>query len=234
MAVKDKLNAVKAKLDNIKRDRRFKKANKERALEAALSYEVVKCAGDLGACQKEFFYTIQEQALFIRRGRAEEYNTSIQETQLRDAAIGYLLVKDALFALQSISSYDSVNNAYSLLDAATQKITGEHTFPFFKGGKKKPERTEYGFINSAEAVNNKSGIVDGFFEKLIETGDIEQCIKEAKERRKSDPFKELEAPEGGLPHFAPDINEFSDQEQIRKDLRRTAMFNTTPPPDDKF
>ncbi len=231
MSVNDKINQVKDKLDKLKRDHRFKKANKERAIEAELTYDIVKCAGDLGACKKEFFYTIKDQSEFIRKGRAESYNTAIQETQLRDAAIGYMLVKDALFALQSITSYDSVTHAYDLLDAATKKITGEKVFPFFKDSKKKkPKRDEYGFINSAEAVEAKAGIVDSFFERLIETGDIDLCIKEAQEKSASNPFTDGEV---RLPNLGTDVSIGSEHSDTIKEMRRSALYNTAPPDPDK-
>ena len=178
MSVSDKLHNVKKKLDNIKKNHRYRKSNKDRAVQAEITYEIAKCAGDLGACLKDFKYTIEEQSEFVRKGRAESYPTQVQEGQLRDAAIGYMLVKDALFVLKSVSSYDSVENAYILLDAATGKITGEKVFPFFSGSKK-PKREEYAFLNSQEAYQKKQEMYDCFVEKLIDTGDIEACIAEA-------------------------------------------------------
>lgn len=183
MSAADKLNQVKKKMEAIKKDHRYKKANKDRAIQAELTYEITKCAGDLGVCQKDFKYTIEEQSYFIRKGQAEGYDTSVQEMQLEDATIGYMLVKDALFALRSVYSYDSVGHAYDLLDAATMKITGEKAFPFFDKSSKKPKREEYGFLNSQEAYEQKRAMYSSFKDKLILTGDIEECIEEAKQNR---------------------------------------------------
>lgn len=82
MSAADKLNQVKKKMEAIKKDHRYKKANKDRAIQAELTYEITKCAGDLGVCQKDFKYTIEEQSYFIRKGQAEGYDTSVQEMQL--------------------------------------------------------------------------------------------------------------------------------------------------------
>ena len=237
MSGNDKLHAAKKKLEAIKKNHRYRKANKDRAVMAEITYEIAKCAGDLGACLKDFKYTIEEQSFAVRKGRAECYPTQIQEGQLRDAAIGYMLVKDALFVLKSVSSYDSVENAYILLDAATGKITGERVFPFFSGSKK-PKREEYAFLNSQEAYQKKQEMYDSFVEKLIDTGDIEACIEEANTNMRnavksalSDNFPHdmsVEQLQEAAKYIPQDIDL-----QNRKELLANAKHNTAAPSDDK-
>ena len=238
MSVNDKLHAAKKKLEALKKNHRYKKANKDRAIQAELTYEITKCAGDLGVCQKDFKYTIEEQSFYIRKGKAEGYDVKVQEMQLEDAAVGYMLVKDALFALKSVYSYDSIEHAYNLLDSATNKITGERAFPFFGTSAKKPKREEYGFLNSQETYEAKKAMFHSFKDRLIMTGDIEACIEEANQNKNHIVSGDTES--NTFPH---DMNvaqlkaaaaSISDDVKFanKKQLLETARFNTGVPSDD--
>lgn len=184
MGVTDILNKAKKEIERIKKDRRYKKANNDRAAQAALTLEVTKCAGELGAGKSDLQHTIKTQCQNIRKGRKEGFDTTIQEKQLLDAAVGYMLIKDAQFAVQSISTYDSVENAYYMLDHATNALAGERA-PLFGGGKPKhPKRSEYAEMNSDQQIQNKLTFAKSFMEELVYSGDIERCISEARERQR--------------------------------------------------
>lgn len=236
MSVEDKLHAAKKKLEAMKKNHRYKKANKDRAIEAEFTYEIAKCAGDLGVCLKDFKYAIEEQSFYIRKGKAEGYNISVQEQQLEDSAVGYMLVKDAMFALRSVYTYDSIDHAYSLLDRATNKITGERTFPFFGTSAKKPKREEYGYLNAQETYEEKKSMYYSFKETLIMTGDIEACIEEYHQNKlqgistttENNAFP-TQMNVANLKAAADSIPDESTQLADRKRMMDTARFNTGVP-----
>lgn len=179
-SISDMLNDAKAYIKQMQRKHKFKKANKERDEAAALQYDLGVCRGKLESCKKQFNRTIRTQSANIAEGRATGADTIIQEQILWDAAMGYMLVNDAIFALQSVTSNDSVAHAYDLLDAAMKQIAGKGTglSKLPKIGSTK-ERNAYGYITSDTAVKQKEMLLDTFFERLKETGDIEGCLAES-------------------------------------------------------
>ena len=183
MEIMNKIDKVKGKLNDLLKKHKYKKANKERKHEAELTLDVVNCAGDLGACKKEYEWIIRDQSRMILKGRQEGYDVRVQEAQLLDASVGYLLVNEALFVLQSVATYDGIVRAYELLDTATKKITGEKTFPFSGHKRKNPERSEYGFLNSEQMVQEKKAMATEFQEQLIATGNIDKCIEKKNKKK---------------------------------------------------
>lgn len=183
MEIMNKIDKVKGKLNDLIKKHKYKKANKERRHEAELTLDVVNCAGDLGACKKEYEWIIRDQSRMILKGRQDGYDVRVQEAQLLDASVGYLLVNEALFVLQSVATYDGIVRAYELLDTATKKITGEKTFPFSGHKRKNPERSEYEFLNSEQMMQEKRAMATDFQEELIATGNIDKCIEEARKKK---------------------------------------------------
>lgn len=180
MNIADTINDVKKTLHDHMRKRKFKKANLDRAERSELVSEMSKCNGKLNACKNSFRAAIKEQSAFIAEGRQNGYDTIPQEQILWDAAIGYMLVDDAMFALKSIGSYDSMARAYEMLDAATKQITGKKSKLAKNRMAGQGERDPFGYINSADVVKSKMELLDGFFEILKQTGDIEACLRDAK------------------------------------------------------
>lgn len=187
MSMKDAIESVKKKIEKIKRNHQFSRANRKRDWEAKLTKELMDCAGDLGVCRGQYEIAIRRQSEEIREGLAKGYPVAIQKNLLMNAAVGYLVVKDALFVIRSVSTYDSIENAYALLDMATKTITGEKVKKPKIG--KHPTREEYAFINSFETLEAKEKIVNsnGFMEMLIATGNIEKCMAAAQEKIGTEP-----------------------------------------------
>ena len=161
-------------------------ADKQRKGHIDLLDDMSKCRGKLGVSRTKFLLCIQEQSKAIREGMKEGFDTHVQEKTLKEAAIGYLLVRDAIFALESVNSYDSVEHANELLAEAIGVMTGKQRprDRLFFGGQRK--RDAYGFINSSAALREKDDMVESFFMELKMTGDIDQCIEAYNNRRKSD------------------------------------------------
>lgn len=180
MAISDMIQEAQATLKEIKKKNRFKKANLERAEAVELQVTLAQCRGKLEICRKDLNRSINTQSRNINAGREIGSDTLVQEQILWDSAIGYLLVRDAIYALETINSYDSVSHAYDMLDAAMKQISSKKAnFPsrFKIGGTK--ERNAYGYITSSAALREKERFLESFFEDLKLLGDIEARISEA-------------------------------------------------------
>ena len=92
-----------------------------------------------------------------------------------------MLVGDAIYALETINSYDSVAHAYEMLEAAMKQVAGKKSeFPSsMKIGSTK-ERNAYGYITSSTALRAKQEMLESFFEQLKVTGDIESHLAAAR------------------------------------------------------
>lgn len=225
MGLMEKLEDAKATLEQAKRNRNFKKANAKREAAAELLYTLGQCRGKLEVSQSEFRRTIQVQSRNIQQGRKNHQDTLIQEQILWDAAIGYMLVKDAIYALKSVTSYDSVAHAYDLLDAAMRQIAGKKNgLGDFLRIKSKKDRNEYGYITSDAAVKDKEALLESFFEELKVTGDIDACMEKATypETRQVERAKGAAERTGGNA-FADALNDLPDDEEDMDSLDEATL-----------
>ena len=174
MAISDILEDAKDYLEQLKKKYRFKKANLRREEQAELQASLAKCRGKLELCKNDFNRTIRTQSRNIADGMRIGADTLIQEQMLWDAAVGYMLVRDAIYALSTINSFDSVSHAYEMLDAAVKQMSGKKSkFPHFGPSK---DRNAYGYITSSAAVKEKETLLESFFDRLKTSGNIEECL----------------------------------------------------------
>ena len=124
----------------------------------------------------EFRRSIEKYSKNIKKGLKEGRDILLQEQTLWDAAIGYMLVSDAIFALETINSYDSVEHAYELLDEAVKIMSGKEKPKKSLNLGKQRERDAYGYVTSKTAIKQKEEMLDSFFSELKESGDIEACL----------------------------------------------------------
>lgn len=176
MAIQDSLNAARAKLEEMMKDRRFKKANLAREEKIALQTAQAMCRGKLDLCQRDFDRIIREQSRYIREGQSIGADTEIQEKMLWDAAIGYMLVRDAIYSLRTISTHNSLSHAYEMMDLATRHMSGKKSGLPLKAVK---DRNAYGYLTSEAAYKAKYELLDTFFEDLKASGNIEECLDNA-------------------------------------------------------
>lgn len=180
-AITMKLEDARRALEALKRKRRFKKANDARAEAAELQSALATCRGKLEICKKDFSRTIRSEVRNIAEGTAIGADTTIQEQTLWDAAIGYMMVKDAIYSLKTISTFDSVTHAYDMLGTAIGLMSErQRILPKMPKIGPKRDRNIYGYLTSDTALQQKQEVLDGFFEKLKQNGDIEACLAEAK------------------------------------------------------
>ncbi len=182
MAISDTIRDVKNSLEEIKRKYRFKKSRMVREDAVELQVTLTKCRGKLEICKKDFNRVINIQSKNINEGKKVGADTIIQEQILWDAAIGYMLVRDAIFALETITSYDTVSHAYEMLDAAIKQAAGKKT-TFTSGIKvsNTKERNAYGYVTSTAALKDKEEQLNCFFEELKQLGDIEARLANARQ-----------------------------------------------------
>ena len=177
MSISEKLGDIQKSLAALKKKHRYKKANAAMDKNVELQVALGKCRGQLGVCLKDFNRTIQAQSKNIAEGRRGGYDTIIQEQQLWDAAIGYMLVKDSIFSLKTIGNHDAIANAYEMLDAAVKQMSGKGSkFSHMPQINALKDRGAYKKLTSQEAIQEKEQLLDAFFETLKETGDIESCL----------------------------------------------------------
>lgn len=173
MSIQDSLKAAKAKLEVMMKDRRFKKANLKREEQIDLMTAQAACRGKLELCQRDFDRIIREQSRYIREGQAIGADTLIQEQMLWDAAIGYMMVRDAIYSLRTINTHTSLAHAYDMLDLVTKTTSGKKSGLPLKTIR---DRNIYGYVTSSAAYQEKTELLDTFFEELKTTGKIEDCL----------------------------------------------------------
>ncbi|MBR4308137.1 MAG: hypothetical protein IKT58_00935 [Oscillospiraceae bacterium] len=180
MSLKDSIAQAQKYLEDMMKKHRYKKANAARQVAVEERVDYMNCAGKLNQCLTEFKITIKSQVIHIREGEMFQRDTALQEIELRHAAIGYMLVKDAQYALKSLYNHNSVQYAYDLLNGVTKYMNGDRlNLPMINGVKRSKDRNIHGYLTSDKAIRDKEIILEGFFEELKRNGDIEACLAKA-------------------------------------------------------
>ena len=191
MANLQSLSNAKQILEDLKRKYRYKKANDALKQESEVQYQLGVCRGKLELSIDELDDAIHTQSANIRAGQQTQasavYNTganeldTIQQQMLWDAAIAYMLTKDALVAIKTIGSRDSIASAYEMPNAAVSQMTGKKQHKFLKLPQVRAAlgRSSYSYITSEQALAEKEEQLDQIFETLVQTGEIEACLAQA-------------------------------------------------------
>lgn len=185
MELLNKIDDVKAYLAKVKKKYRFRKARLAREDAAEFTYALAECRGKLEVCKKSFLQVITRQSRNICAGEETGADTLIQQQLLWDSAIGYMMVRDAIFALETIGNYESVAHAYELLDCAIRQVSGKKT-PLLGWLKRNNNevRNLYGYVTSDASKSKKEVLLDSFFEHLKHDGDIEKHLFNAMNENK--------------------------------------------------
>ncbi len=173
-----KLSKVQDMLQEMMKNHRYKKANLAREDAAKLQADLAKCRGQLEIVLKDYNRVIKTQSRNIIDGRKIGADIVVQEQMLWDAAIGYMMVKDAIYQLRSVANYDSICHANEVLDSMVKYMSGKKSKLSIPSFKFRKNRNIYGYINSEYAMEQKEELLDLFFEELKNTGDIEKCLSE--------------------------------------------------------
>lgn len=181
MSIKESIMNIQDRLEKMLKKRRFKKANDERKAAVEERTEYMDCAGKLNQALVQFRTTIRSQVIYIKEGTMFHRDTTLQEDELWDAAIGYMLVQDAQYAMKSLFNYDSIQYAYDLLKSVTNYMNGgKPKFAMIPGVRKSKDRNAAGYLTSDKLIREKEAFLETFFEDLKRTGDIEKCMAAAR------------------------------------------------------
>lgn len=177
MALSDNLVRLYDSVMKVSKDieNKYKRHLRKQDIKDAL--EINDCVAKLNVCENEFVKTIWVQCRAVREAREGGFNETEQKKIVINSAVGYLLVKEARFAISTIRSYDSLNIAYDLLENAAFTIQGKKDSAKNSLAKRLKNRPGYDYIYSPDAYDEKCKIVEEIFEELIRTGDIENCLK---------------------------------------------------------
>lgn len=105
--------------DIAKRQKRFDKILKEKAARQKMQGE---CAAVLDECRTAFSSCINTERARSRKKRIDGYDTSTEEARIREAAIGILIVDEAKYKLQAVSSESDLNMAMNRLGMALRQL----------------------------------------------------------------------------------------------------------------
>ena len=236
--VKDKLTEIQKKINKMMKDRRYKKANKFMEWQNEYSAEILKCAGELRKCREELSLVITDTARAIKHGRAEIRNISLQEKELENAAMGYLVVDDAIYALQSVNNYDAINDAFETINLAAKRLYGER--PKKKMGTlfRHPEREDFKTYLESDEINDARELVyKDIKENLIASGNIEECLKQYRQnmlknpKKKTSDVNESDDNAGSSSYVSTETPAEEDDAAKREKIERDKgiSFNTAPP-----
>lgn len=183
MSITDKIQEVKDDLKKFKRNRSFKKANAEREKMVELQTSLAKCRGKLEVSLKDFKRTIRSEVEYIHQDQVSSNDIALHEQLLWDSALGYMLIRDAIFALKTVTTYDSIEYGYELLSAAVSQMDRKKAKLPVYGASNKKSRNKYGYLTADPVKQEKIQILESIFDELKETGDIDACLARSENKK---------------------------------------------------
>lgn len=180
MEVNEVISKASESVRNIRKGMEKKYSRKLRQNEVDIAIDVNECIGRLGFAMDEYARVIKTQSRNIREGMENGYDTTVQERVLMSSARGYLVVRDALFALKTLRNFDSFLLAEDMLDCAALTMQGKKESLFSKLAKLRKKYPDYSAYFSVDAASRRDSMVDSFFKELVLTGDIAECVKKNK------------------------------------------------------
>ena len=183
MSITDKIQEVKDDLKKYKRNRSFKKANAEREKMVELQTSLAKCRGKLEVSLKDFKRTIRSEVEYIHQDQVSSNDIALHEQLLWDSALGYMLIRDAIFALKTVTTYDSIEYGYELLSAAVSQMDRKKAKLPVYGASNKKSRNKYGYLTADPVKQEKIQILESIFDELKETGDIDACLARSENKK---------------------------------------------------
>lgn len=110
--------------DDFLKDAHKDHQNTEKRMEAKRKrqLQIEECSAVLQDCRATFQKTILVENALAGEMQRKGYNTSKQRTRVREAAVGILVVDQALFELQSINSEAELNSAMNMMGMALRQL----------------------------------------------------------------------------------------------------------------
>ena len=203
MEINEMIGNVKKTLKKILRNRKYKKELDEHNRNVDMLQSLMECSGELNQCKSSYFTAIRQQQRNIRNGKEEGFDTTAQRNLLKEAALGYLVVEEAMFSLKSMGSYNQILRAYAMLDSITKDVTGK------KGRFSKRRQLDIddgedliSQFNSDEKLAELGAKVENHLDELAVTKDIEASMK----RIRFSSLTESNAPNGSMDNYNSNSN----------------------------
>lgn len=179
-----------------KMQRTYRHIKEEHKVEKRLELleKIQGCIGELAECQVILRLNVCQQAAKVCEGRKKGFDTSLEEKILKESSLGYLLADETIYALRAIASYEDLNLACRAMERIVDMISKQENNPnankkdLLGRVSKMPKdgfgvaRSTYNDVASEKKVLSHNDMIDGFFERLIETGDLVSLIDEAREQ----------------------------------------------------
>lgn len=244
-------------LENLQKKSRHAKRKKEIDSKVELLNTIGECKMNLEKCKVSLMRNAYTQAAAVRECMSNGVDSTAQKQILWDSAIGYLVADEAISALGTISGYDDLNRAYSMMEKIIARIgsSEENNVPDVKkiglrgviglanadgknieitGAKRDGFGVRHEFtseITSGERLNRHEAMVESFFSELIMTGDLKYLVDEARRAAYANSLEELYATQktaNDEPEVAA-IDEIDEAEEIELDEPDIAPTVKNPP-----
>lgn len=202
-------------LEKLKKDIKHSKRKKEIDKKTELLVTVGECVQNLEKCKVNFKRNAYTQAAAVRDNMQKGADSVPQQRILWDSALGYLIADEAISALGTISGYDDLNSAYSMMENILERIGSDDNdrVPDVKkiglGGviemalsdnmtTTKTPKDGFGVrhditadLTSRDRIIRHEAMVNSFFRELIKTGELEYLVDEARKTAFHDALNKL-------------------------------------------
>lgn len=202
-------------LEKLQKKSRHSKRKKEIDKKTKLLVTVGKCVQNLEKCKVNFKRNAYTQAAAVRDNMQKGADSVPQQRILWDSALGYLIADEAISALGTISGYDDLNSAYSMMENILERIGSDDNdrVPDVKkiglGGviemalsdnmtATKTPKDGFGVrhditadLTSRDRIVRHEAMVNSFFRELIKTGELEYLVDEARKTAFHDALDKL-------------------------------------------
>lgn len=186
MANLSSLERARAALAQMKEDYRHGQVNRAIKKAGQQLYMRTECFAQLEMSKEDMDRIIRNQSAEILRGRQEGMDTSSQENLLKEATLGYILLRKTIYQLKSAPlDEESIALAYDLLDTAITRMQGR---PVVKNPlaflTKKNRSAQYEVLTSEKALREDEALCESIQADLIVNGgDIEASLKKARKEK---------------------------------------------------
>ena len=186
-------------------EKAYKKEKRTLDAKAARQRKIEDCAAVLRDCRFTFNKTINVENSLAAEMRRKGYPTTKQHARVKDAAVGILIVDQALYELKSINTESDLNSALNKMGMALRQLRRiDNSSTAVSGSTEKIIRQWYPTGLSSEEIAKDledpslpevpmdiSSIVDESFVQNMMLGDsFELCMLKRQEAPKVDPTRD--------------------------------------------
>lgn len=164
------------KVEELKKNYRYYRSRKDD--EAIIKMNTARdlCAGELNAIKNDLKRSVKEASANIKLGISKSINVAPHEQILKDSAIGYILVNDAIFYIETLEREESIKNAHNTLQNAVNIMSGKKKV----SSNSRRRVTPYSIQSPEDSYEAAKALVTEYYDEIKSTGNIESCLKRAR------------------------------------------------------